>query len=97
MAATLRETNEVNRHHILWLTITGAGFDCDEVISSGPVGNSGALWRVRCSEAQVYSVEVDEYGQLEITPTPYGDIDINTLPRITAPDSDPTPELPNQR
>lgn len=73
LAASLSATTEENRSHILRLSVVGAGYDCDEVASAGAVGSTGQVWRVRCRDALVYELEIDEFDRVRVTPTPYGD------------------------
>ena len=94
MATSLIETTDENRKHILRLSIVGDGFDCAEVISAGAVGTSGRVWRVRCTEALIYSLEVDEFERVQVTPTPYGDIPSPTGPLDRTPG---VPEVERQQ
>jgi len=73
MVRALLAGSEANRNQIFRQTITGIGMMCSEVSSSGEIGSTGAIWRVRCADSATYSVEVDELGRMIVTPMPYGD------------------------
>jgi hypothetical protein len=69
----LLEMPETPRDHIFWLTIRDAGFQCDEVESSQPIGGDGIAWRARCGGALVYWVHVDDLGSISVDPALYRD------------------------
>jgi hypothetical protein len=69
----LLEMLEAPRNHIFWLTIRDAGFQCDEVESSQPLGGDAMAWRARCGGALVYWVNVDDLGGISADPALYRD------------------------
>ena len=100
----LSSTPEGNRNRILRAAIGGEGFNCQEVKSASLVhASGGSAWRTNCGDAQVYWIEVDEFGGFTVVPMPYGDIDVSLAPgSFTAPVQSPppesrTPEPPVQR
>jgi hypothetical protein len=89
MRATLLESEESGRGHLLRLAIVDEGYDCEDVVSAAAVGDTAQVWRARCTGGDTYWVTVDELDRLVVEPAPYGDID----PAIpgTAP-VDPAPQ-----
>jgi hypothetical protein len=69
----LLNMSETPRNHIFWLTIRDAGFQCDEVESSQPLGADARAWRARCEGALVYWVNVDDLGAISADPAIYRD------------------------
>lgn len=73
MEAALLNTTPANRVQMLTLAISDARYECPPGASVNAVGSNGAVWRVHCGESNIYLVEVNEYGRLQVTPLPYGD------------------------
>jgi hypothetical protein len=82
MQAELLATTAENRDQMLRLAISDAGFHCPAGAKSKAVGTSGGVWRVHCGEADVYWVEIDEFGHLLVRPAPYSDFGWDSTPVV---------------
>lgn len=63
--------SEPVRNHLLWRILGDAGFRCAEVRNSHLLGADA--WRADCGPAVAYSIVIDEYNDISINPSPYGD------------------------